>query len=78
MAAFIGHFCWGFDVSEMGSKIASPCVSLCCLDEDDVCMGCLRHINEITGWHGMNDNEKRELLVVLEQRRDETDPPKYK
>jgi len=39
------------------------------LDEDDVCMGCARHIDEITGWHSMSDEEKRELLGVLEQRR---------
>jgi len=56
-------------VPETGSKVASPCVSLCCLDEDDVCMGCARHIDEITGWHSMSDGEKRELLGVLEQRR---------
>ena len=55
-------------MSETGLKVASPCVSLCCLDEDDVCMGCLRHINEITGWHSMSDKEKRKLLGVLKQR----------
>ena len=64
-------------MSEADSKIASPCVSLCCLDEDDVCMGCLRHINEITGWQGMNDDEKRELLTVLEQRRNKVESLKY-
>jgi len=64
-------------LSESGLKVASPCVSLCCLDEEDVCMGCFRHIDEITGWHGMNDDQRRELLVVLEQRRELAGPPKY-
>lgn len=64
-------------MSEVDSKVTSPCVSLCCLDESDVCMGCLRHINEITGWHGMNEDEKRELLGVLEQRRSKIEPPKH-
>lgn len=54
---------------ETDSPIESPCVSLCCLDEDDVCMGCLRHINEITGWHAMSNEQKQRLLEVLEQRR---------
>jgi len=65
-------------MSETYLKIASPCVSLCCLDEGDVCMGCLRHIDEITGWHGMNDEQRRDLLVVLEQRRELAGPPKYR
>lgn len=64
-------------MSESGSKVVSPCVSLCCLDEDDVCMGCLRHINEITGWHDMSDDQKRELLVELEERRELAGPPKH-
>jgi len=41
-------------------------------------MGCLRHIDEITGWHGMNDEQRRDLLVVLEQRRELAGPPKYR
>lgn len=56
-------------MTEVVSKVVSPCVSLCCLDERDVCMGCFRHLEEITGWHSMSDVQKRELIVVLEQRR---------
>lgn len=41
-------------------------------------MGCFRHIDEITGWHGMNDDQRRELLAVLEQRRELAGPPKYR
>ena len=55
---------------DANSKIASPCVSQCCLDEDNVCMGCFRHINEITGWRSMAEQEKRQLLDVLVQRRE--------
>jgi predicted Fe-S protein YdhL (DUF1289 family) len=54
-------------------KIESPCVSQCCLDEGDVCMGCFRHIDEITGWHGMSDVKKLELLALLKGRRKKAD-----
>jgi len=40
-------------------------------------MGCLRHIGEITGWHGMSDDQRRQLLVVLEQRREAAGPSKF-
>jgi predicted Fe-S protein YdhL (DUF1289 family) len=43
--------------------ITSPCISNCCLDEEDICMGCFRHIDEITGWHSA-DNKRREEIIV--------------
>ncbi len=64
-------------MAESGSKVLSPCVSLCCLDDDDVCMGCLRHVDEITSWHGMSDDERRELLAELEKRRELVGPLKF-
>lgn len=64
-------------MSETDSKVASPCVSLCCLDEDDVCMGCFRHLEEITGWHAMTDQQKSELITVLERRRAAAGAPKF-
>ena len=60
-------------MSETASKIESPCVSQCCLDEDDVCMGCFRHIDEITGWHSMSDAKRLELLTLLTGRRKKSD-----
>jgi predicted Fe-S protein YdhL (DUF1289 family) len=39
--------------------VESPCVRLCTLDRDtDVCVGCGRHIDEITGWQSMSEHEK--------------------
>ncbi|MCU4674418.1 DUF1289 domain-containing protein [Catenovulum sp. 2E275] len=32
------------------SKVKSPCVRRCCLNEQDVCIGCGRTLDEITGW----------------------------
>lgn len=47
----------------------SPCVSICALDQDDVCMGCFRTGEEITDWFMADDARKQEILLAAEQRR---------
>lgn len=48
----------------------SPCVRNCCLDEEDICLGCFRHIDEITAWHSFSSKEKQQIIVLCQQRRD--------
>ena len=40
----------------------SPCISVCVLDENDICMGCYRSAEEITDWFMAPAEEKREVL----------------
>lgn len=48
--------------------VQSPCVAVCALDENDVCIGCYRTGDEITQW-GTADNEaKRKILKKVAQR----------
>jgi predicted Fe-S protein YdhL (DUF1289 family) len=49
--------------------ITSPCISNCCLDDEDICMGCFRHVDEITGWHSANNERRLEILSNTERRR---------
>ena len=42
--------------------VPSPCVSVCALDEDDVCVGCYRTGMEISQWGRLNPDQQR--LVV--------------
>ena len=49
----------------------SPCVSICVLDENDVCLGCYRSANEITDWFMASTDEKREILKRANQRRED-------
>jgi len=55
------------------TQVPSPCVRNCCLDENDVCMGCGRHIDEILVWHKASGEERKDIILVagqrLEQRR---------
>ena len=52
------------------SSPESPCVSICALDENDICIGCYRSAQEITDWFMASDEEKRQILVRVRERRD--------
>lgn len=55
-------------------NVESPCVRNCCLNNKDICLGCFRHIDEITGWLNKTNSEKQEILDICQQRRDEKTP----
>lgn len=49
--------------------INSPCTRNCCLDTDDVCVGCFRHIDEICGWQSMSESAKEIVLNNCQKRK---------
>jgi len=48
--------------------VPSPCVSICALDEDDVCVGCFRTGREISHWGRMEPDQQREVVRRCQQR----------
>ena len=53
----------------MGEKEpASPCISVCVLNTDDICMGCYRSAEEVTDWFMANAEKKRDILQRAQQR----------
>ncbi|MEN5091513.1 DUF1289 domain-containing protein [Pseudomonas protegens] len=48
--------------------VASPCVSICALDEQDICTGCQRTVDEITRWSRMDNTERRAVLALCHER----------
>lgn len=48
----------------------SPCIRNCCLDEEDICLGCFRHINEIVAWRSYSREEKKRIITVCIERSD--------
>ena len=48
---------------------ASPCVRNCCLDDNDVCMGCYRHLDEILAWGAADGDARRQILARAARRR---------
>ncbi|SDT92590.1 DUF1289 domain-containing protein [Halopseudomonas salegens] len=48
--------------------VRSPCIAVCSLDEQDMCIGCQRTGDEITRWGRMTDDQRRAVLTLVEQR----------
>ena len=46
----------------------SPCISVCLLDDQDICVGCYRSADEITDWFMADAQGKREILERAQAR----------
>ena len=55
-------------MNEPQRPVASPCVNICALDDDDVCTGCQRTVAEIIRWSRMTNAERRDVLVLCHER----------
>lgn len=58
-----------FDPAQ-AAALASPCVSVCALDDNDICMGCYRSADEITDWFMASDEQKILMLQRAKERRE--------
>jgi predicted Fe-S protein YdhL (DUF1289 family) len=45
-------------------QINSPCVRNCCLNEQDICLGCFRSLDEIKLW-GRSDTSTQQKTQIL-------------
>ncbi|GAB3374565.1 hypothetical protein GCM10027567_12290 [Spongiibacter taiwanensis] len=54
---------------QVEKPVASPCVSVCALDDEDVCTGCFRDLDEIARWSTLDNPARREVLLRCQQRR---------
>jgi len=57
-------------MSEIGHSVESPCVRDCCLDDDLICVGCFRSIEEIKAWGLADETQRRMILHNAGMRRD--------
>lgn len=39
----------------------SPCIKICTLDDNNVCKGCQRTVEQIIKWKDMSDSEKDQV-----------------
>lgn len=59
-AIFYGHI----------ACMKSPCVKTCLIDQQTgICTGCLRTLDEITGWASYSDQKRDEIMSDLDKRR---------
>lgn len=49
-------------------RVGSPCVSVCMLDEQDVCTGCFRTAQEITDWFELDDASRLTVIDATRER----------
>jgi predicted Fe-S protein YdhL (DUF1289 family) len=50
------------------AAVPSPCVDICRLDAQGLCVGCRRTIDEITEWPLASEARRREILRELARR----------
>ncbi|VAW63432.1 FIG01056750: hypothetical protein [hydrothermal vent metagenome] len=51
--------------------LTSPCIRNCCLDDNNICLGCFRHLDEIMQWSQSNDQLKKQILNNVKTRKEE-------
>lgn len=59
-------------------ELESPCISVCLLNEQDICVGCYRSAAEITDWFMAGPAEKQEILARARDRRLAEDLPQLR
>ena len=56
-------------MTDMTQPVKSPCIEVCSLNNQDICIGCYRPANEIIEWFSAPNERKREILASVDQRR---------
>ena len=50
------------------TAVKSPCISICVLNEEDICKGCYRSAREITDWNTLDNSQKRAVIKDTQAR----------
>lgn len=57
----------------MMKSILSPCIGVCELDEQQVCVGCSRTIEEIGQWTQMDDRQRKLIMDRIDEQEKTSD-----
>mgnify|MGYP003384466154 FL=1 len=60
------------DQKNIFGMVKSPCISVCALDANDMCIGCYRTGQEITDWGDMDNEKKSEVMKNVAKRESES------
>jgi predicted Fe-S protein YdhL (DUF1289 family) len=61
-------------LSPPSPAVASPCIKVCVLDAQQVCVGCGRTLEEIAQWSRMTEEQRRQVVDRAQQRRSQAAP----
>jgi len=51
----------------------SPCIASCKLNQEKICIGCYRHIDEIVDWNKRSEAEQAQIIASLALRKSRVD-----
>lgn len=54
--------------------VKSPCISVCALDDHDICIGCYRSLDEIARWRTMSEAERVQVMHEVALRAKKNNP----
>ena len=54
------------------TEVKSPCISVCALNDDGVCIGCWRTVEEIADWSALDNEQKVRVIQRAHQRAKES------
>ncbi len=57
----------------VGEPIDSPCRRQCCLDDQDICLGCGRTLQDILDWSKADQPRQRAICAAAEVRLQQRD-----
>jgi len=59
-------------MKEISSNIErmTPCIRNCYLNDDDICLGCFRSLDEITQWSCADNHQRLAILQAARQRKE--------
>jgi predicted Fe-S protein YdhL (DUF1289 family) len=56
--------------TEAPAPVPSPCISVCRIDAaSGLCVGCLRTLDEIAAWSGLDDDARRAVWRAIATRK---------
>lgn len=58
----------------MTGIVPSPCVSICSMNEEELCIGCYRTAKEIREWLLMEDDERMDVIAKSAERSRKNNP----
>ncbi|MFT5008989.1 MAG: putative Fe-S protein YdhL (DUF1289 family) [Reinekea sp.] len=62
------RLCGVATMSNTYTRLQSPCVKLCTLDDADTCLGCGRSLADIKNWSIVSPAEQQQILDRAEHR----------
>ena len=57
------------NIKASNGEPSSVCIRHCCLDKNDICIGCFRTLDEILAWHSASSEEKQQILNACQNRK---------